>query len=651
MNKWRIVSTLLLLGLLWTGSACIAYNLDRLLTGNALSVRPDIWISGLLTEPQAGKLFLLLAVSSVLLIGWILVSRDFVKYKSGIRNILPGINTPLPAGEGQYGTAHWLDFHSYDRVWTGVQVDAAAPRLQQDIRHATDTEEGKEVPEPKDVRHHIHQNQRRGPRLSAPPSGGVVLGWDKHLKKLYYASSDTHTLVLGATRSGKSRCLVLPSIGLAGLAGESIVAVDIKGELYAYTHPFLEREGYEVITIDFLDPRRSNRYNFLQPCIDAANLGDLPEVVTKAREISTILIADAKNSEPVWTDGARSVMTMAILAVVLENRKHPEFQNLPNVQQFISNMCQPLGKFQKMPLTQYLEELPDGHPVRMAMGIAQIAPTKMRGSFYTQALTALDAFTDPHIHAMTSSTDFDMEATGSKKRVIYLIVPDLPKTYHPLAALFVAQHYQSMIAVANRCGGRLPRRIEFFLDEFGNFVRIPDFDTVLTVGGGRGMRFHLFLQATTQLDEKYGDRLGRTIRANCETWIYLQSDELGTRKELSEKLGQYTTKSTAQSGSSHGAQSASYNLIGRALLTPDEIARINRPYQLVTSRADPAIMYAPDLSKTIFQKLYGTGTPEYNRQLMLSRLQRRVEHTEGKNVFWGIWDSYIQQILADDAAN
>lgn len=612
-----------------------------------MSIQPAAILYGLRKIPQVRKIFLLLAALSMLLIGGVLANRDFVRYKNGTKQILPGIATPLVAGEGQYGTAHWLEKKDYKNVWKAVRVDESAPRLQKNIRYAAATE-GKEPVKPKKSGGNLFDDI--GLRLSAPPSGGVVLGWDQHLKKLYYVDSDTHTFVLGATRSGKSRCLVLPSIGLTALAGESIVAVDIKGELYAYTHPFLEREGYEVITIDFLDPRRSNRYNFLQPCIDAANRGDIPEVVTKAREISTILITEAKSTDPMWADGARSVMTMAILAVVLENVRHPEFQNLANVQQFIANMCQPLGKFQKMPLAAYLEELPQEHPVRMAMGIANIAPTKMRGSFYTQALVALDVFTDPHIHAMTASTDFDVEITGIKKRAIFLIVPDLPKTYHPLAALFVAQHYQSMIAVANRCGGRLSRRIEFFLDEFGNFVKIQDFDTLLTVGGGRGMRFHLFLQATTQLDEKYGDRLGRTIRSNCETWIYLQSDELRTRKELSEKLGQYTTKSTAQSGSSHGGQSASYNLIGRALLTSDEIARINRPYQLVTSRAAPAIMYAPDLSKTIFQKIYGTGSPEYNRQLMVTRLHRRDERTEEKNAFWGIWTAYVQQIMAADAA-
>ncbi len=46
-------------------------------------------------------------------------------------------------------------------------------------------------------------------------------------------------LVIGATRSGKSRSIVLPTIGIEGLAGENMVVSDPEGELHQYTYPFL----------------------------------------------------------------------------------------------------------------------------------------------------------------------------------------------------------------------------------------------------------------------------------------------------------------------------------------------------------------------------------------------------------------------------
>lgn len=63
-------------------------------------------------------------------------------------------------------------------------------------------------------------------KLSTLAQGGPVLGWSRHMDKLYINDDDTHTLVLGATRSGKTRHVVLQSICTMALAGESIIATD-----------------------------------------------------------------------------------------------------------------------------------------------------------------------------------------------------------------------------------------------------------------------------------------------------------------------------------------------------------------------------------------------------------------------------------------
>ena len=55
---------------------------------------------------------------------------------------------------------------------------------------------------------------------------------------VFFINKDTHSVIIGATRSGKSRCIVMESIGNTLLAGESIVVTDPKGELFAYTSEF-----------------------------------------------------------------------------------------------------------------------------------------------------------------------------------------------------------------------------------------------------------------------------------------------------------------------------------------------------------------------------------------------------------------------------
>ncbi len=89
------------------------------------------------------------------------------------------------------------------------------------------------------------------------PAGGTLLGWDKKTGAFYCNTEDTHTLAIGATRCGKTRCSVLETLCVLALAGESIIAVDPKSELFGYTCQFLRRLDYEVITVDFREPARS----------------------------------------------------------------------------------------------------------------------------------------------------------------------------------------------------------------------------------------------------------------------------------------------------------------------------------------------------------------------------------------------------------
>lgn len=81
------------------------------------------------------------------------------------------------------------------------------------------------------------------------------------------------------------------------------------------------------------------------------------------------------------------------------------------------------------------------------------------------------------------------------------------------------------------------------------------------------------------------------------------------------------------------------NLVARPLLTSDEILRINRPYLLVmTSGKMPAMTQAPDLSKWYFNKMYGMGDEEHNRQLRERREAERKTNEVKELKLWDIAD-------------
>lgn len=294
--------------------------------------------------------------------------------------------------------------------------------------------------------------------------------------KKYIVLIATHTVLqFGATRSGKSRTIVLETIATLGIAGansknggESIICSDPKGELYHYTSKFMEELGYETIVIDFKNPLKSNRYNFLQPVIDSVNRGDYRKAEEYAWDITESLVGSENSKmERIWKDGEMSIIAGTIMAVVYENIEHPEFQNLTNVYTFISEMCR--TEDGEMPINDYINDLKPENPASRIFNIARIAPDRTRGSFFTSALATLKLFTSDSIYSMTCESDFNLKDTGNKNRIIYIILPDDRLSYYPIASLFVNQQYVALVENADSRGGELKYRVNFVLDEFRQF--------------------------------------------------------------------------------------------------------------------------------------------------------------------------------------
>ena len=484
--------------------------------------------------------------------------------------------------------------------------------------------------------------------------GGLVIGKEdlfNKKEKIYFIGDDLHSLIIGSTGCGKTRHLVLQSIGLMGSAGDSMIITDIKGELYDYTSKFLLSQGYQVIPLNFKNPMKSKRYNFLQPVIDYINEGNIGLAIQATWDITGLLCGAKVGSktEPIWENGEAAVVATAIMAVVYDNKKRPWFQNLANVYYFLANMCQSVrvGQEYIMPINKYMEQLNDYHPARQLLAIGAVAPDKTRGSFYTAALTTLRLFTNPMLADMTSSCEFNFNTVGINKTAVFIILPDSRDTYNSIAALYVSQQYQSLSDISDKFGGRLKRRVNFLCDEFGNFPPIPNFASILTVSRSKGIRFNLFLQDFGQLKKKY-DEDESTIKGNC-IWLYLATNDTNTREEISKKLGKYTIGIPGNSTSEQKystSTSKNVNLGERSLLTPDEVGRINRPYSIVMLEGEhPAIMVSPNLHKWKFCQIYGMGTKEHDLKLRFYRQREQKSRMLKEIPYWEIHKEVMEEFV------
>lgn len=101
-----------------------AYNLHMCLSGQSglYSIAPATVLAGL-SIPQVRGFALLGLVASVLVVLWMLFGNEYIKYRNGMKEVVPGLWTPEPAGQGQHGTARWLEPSNFSKHFTVVAVD------------------------------------------------------------------------------------------------------------------------------------------------------------------------------------------------------------------------------------------------------------------------------------------------------------------------------------------------------------------------------------------------------------------------------------------------------------------------------------------------------------------------------------------------
>jgi type IV secretion system protein VirD4 len=374
-----------------------------------------------------------------------------------------------------------------------------------------------------------------------------------------------------------------------------MVISDPKGELFKFSSGYLKRLGYKVILIDLRDPYRGNRWNPLLSVASALQDGDYSTASQTAWDIANIITNQQPyHGDPIWPQSQESLTAALILAVA--SFAPDDCRHIGSAYEILHRLGAKGGDM----LDEYFRSLPKGHPASSAYGVAALSEDRLRSSIFTGTAAQLRLWADPAVVWLTSHQGHDLDIAGREKAAIFIVIPDERGTRNVLATLYIAQSYQALVDLANRNGGKLPQKVNFLLDEFGNLPPIPEFDRKITVAAGRGMRFLLAVQDLSQIKAKYKD-LSQTITGNCATWVYILTTDLDTAKVISGKTGQYTVRTESYSSQvrhtdySHGTTEG---LTGRPLLLPDEVLRWPADRALILqARCNPAWLPLPDLSE------------------------------------------------------
>lgn len=414
------------------------------------------------------------------------------------------------------------------------------------------------------------------------------------MAKNLYVSNDTwetglnnNDMIIGPSGAGKTRGYVLPNIRLGN---ESMVITDTKGALYHELKDELEKQGYEVLNIDFTNLDAACGYNPLDFVrFDAkSGLYDEQDIMTIA---ATVVPVKPDERDPFWNTAAQGVLA-AIIAFVLEALPK-EMHSFEYVGKFVDELTSDVVSkakdgsaacnqwaierklrtlFGKEPerILDIVEVEPDDEwedeeesvcvkPISFVDLMNDLAarnPESCAVKMYRSQILpfgsaertfdSVRAILNAGIAKLTfrSVTEVykrkpkvDMKALGEKKTALFLTVSDTDRSQDKLVNIFYAQLFQKLCRSADwdypeHC---LPVPVRIYLDDFATNTYIEDFDKIIAVIRSREIYVSIILQSISQLEALYGAARAATIINNCDHCLYLGGQDIRTAEFVSMK--------------------------------------------------------------------------------------------------------------------
>jgi len=406
-------------------------------------------------------------------------------------------------------------------------------------------------------------------------------------------------MVVGGPGSFKTQGFVITNV--LNETKNSIVVTDPKGEVYENTANFKKQQGYDVHVINFSKMKSSDRYNpldYVTSDVEATN------VATK--------IVDSSNKDgkkDVWYYSQRSLLSALILYVKLE--EHPKNRNMSGIVKFLQQHGEADSDDEESELDKAFLTLEITHPARKLYELGyKKSRGDMKGSIIVSLLTTISDYINETVGNFTDFSDFHLQEIGSKKTILYVIIPVMDTSWEGLTNIFFSQLFDQLYELASNNHSKLPVPVNFILDEFVNLGKFNNYEEFLATCRGYGIGVATILQSLTQLQDKYNREKAESILGNCSVQICMNASNNTTAKHFSDLLGKTTVKvetsnrsssrntGKKEGGSTSSSDNESYS--ARDLMTPDEVKNLSDDTEIIIFSNNPPIKAKKALQFNIF---------------------------------------------------
>lgn len=393
---------------------------------------------------------------------------------------------------------------------------------------------------------------------------------------------NNNVLIIGGSGSGKTRFYVKPNLMQMH---SSYVVTDPKGSILKECGKMLADNGYKVRVLNLINMETSDNYN---PFNYIKEEKDILKLINNL--ITNTNAPQSKSAGDFW-EKSETALLQALFGYVFFEAA-PEERNMGTVMQMIrlAEVREEEETFQS-PLDIMFEELKAEQPDHFACkqyDVYRLAAGKTAKSILVSLGVRLSPFYIMALENLVSGDTLELDTIGSEKTALFVIISDSDRTFNFMAAIMYQQLFDLLFYKAdNEYGGRLPFPVRFMLDEFANIGQIPNFEIYIATMRSREISVNVVLQNVAQLKGIYKDHW-ETITGNCDTLLFLGGKEQSTLEYITKMIGKTTidNRNINESKGQNGSYSLNYQILGRDLITPDEVGRLEGTECILSLRGE-----------------------------------------------------------------
>ena len=416
---------------------------------------------------------------------------------------------------------------------------------------------------------------------------GTVLG--KFDGEVLCFDGPEHQLLIGASRSGKGRGHVVPTL----LAWpRSALVLDVKGELADGDprHGFPGTAGFRETLGPVL--------RFAPTRGDSAAFNPLFEVRRGANEVRDVqniveIIVDPAGDgrhQDFWDRSAKQVLVGVILHVLYAEPTARKTlgvvrEKLRDLKATSDEMRRTLHR--RNPANQ----APEVHPEVLHAATSFLAgEERLQSGVKATAESFFGLFADPIVAEKTARSDFRIAdlMCGPKPVSLFLQPPPSDAArLMPLMRLMLNQIARGLMEDQTHAadGREKSHRLLMCLDEFPQLGRMPFFETAMGAMAGYGLKAYLVCQSLNHITRAYGR--DNVILDNCHVVTAFAAADMETAKRIAEMAGEVWEVRPQESvqrphaflGPRKGQ--VTYREERRPLLLPGDVRQLARDEQLV----------------------------------------------------------------------